>query len=54
MLVALLCLLAAVLLALGFEMFLVMGIPSLLAWQMFFPGIPSVAVAQKLVGGVNT
>lgn len=54
MLVALLCLLAAVLLALGFEMFLVMGIPSLLAWQMFFPGIPSIAVAQKLVGGVNT
>ena len=54
MLVALLCLLAAALLALGFEMFLVMGIPSLLAWQLFFPGIPSIAVAQKLVGGVNT
>jgi C4-dicarboxylate transporter, DctM subunit len=54
MLVTLLCLLAAVLLALGFEMFLVMGVPSLLAWQLFFPGIPSIAVAQKLVGGVNT
>jgi C4-dicarboxylate transporter DctM subunit len=54
MLVTLLCLLAAILLVLGFEMFLVMGIPSLLAWQLFFPGIPSIAVAQKLVGGVNT
>jgi C4-dicarboxylate transporter DctM subunit len=54
MVVALLCLLAAALLALGFEMFLVMGIPSLLAWQLFFPNIPAIAVAQKLVGGVNT
>ena len=33
-LVLLLCALAAVLLALGFEMFLVMGIPSLLTWQI--------------------
>jgi C4-dicarboxylate transporter DctM subunit len=54
MLVVLLCVLAAVLLLLGFEMFLVMGIPSLLAWQLFFPGIPSIALAQKLIGGVNT
>jgi C4-dicarboxylate transporter DctM subunit len=54
MLVIALCVLAAVLLVLGFEMFLVMGIPSLLAWQMFFPNIPPVAIAQKLVGGVNT
>jgi C4-dicarboxylate transporter DctM subunit len=53
MLVTLLCVLAAALLALGFEMFLVMGIPSLLAWHLFFPNIPSIAVAQKLVGGVN-
>jgi C4-dicarboxylate transporter DctM subunit len=54
MLVIALCVLAAVLLVLGFEMFLVMGIPTLLAWQMFFPNIPSIAVAQKLIGGVNT
>jgi C4-dicarboxylate transporter DctM subunit len=54
MLVIALCILAAVLLVLGFEMFLVMGIPSLLAWQMFFPNIPPIAIAQKLVGGVNT
>jgi C4-dicarboxylate transporter DctM subunit len=49
----LLCILAAVLLALGFEMFLVMGIPSILAWLIYFPSIPSIAIAQKLLGGVN-
>jgi C4-dicarboxylate transporter DctM subunit len=48
-----LCLLAAVMLMLGFEMFLVMGIPSILAWLIYFPGIPSIAIAQKLLGGVN-
>lgn len=53
MTVIVLCILAAVLLAFGFEMFLVMGIPALLGWQFFFPGIPSVAIAQKLLGGVN-
>jgi len=49
----LLCILAAVMLVLGFEMFLVMGIPSIFAWLMYFPGIPSIAIAQKLLGGVN-
>jgi C4-dicarboxylate transporter DctM subunit len=53
MLVVLLCVLAAVLLALGFEMFLVMGIPSLVAWWLFFSTIPPIALAQKLIGGVN-
>ncbi|PWB57515.1 MAG: TRAP transporter large permease [Bradyrhizobiaceae bacterium] len=53
MTVFLLCLLAAVLLALGFEMFLVMGVPSLLGWYLFYPTIPPVALAQKLLGGVN-
>jgi C4-dicarboxylate transporter DctM subunit len=54
MLAIALCVLAAILLVLGFEMFLVMGIPTLFAWQLFFPNIPSIAVAQKLIGGVNT
>jgi C4-dicarboxylate transporter DctM subunit len=49
----LLCVLAAVLLVLGFEMFLVMGIPSILAWLIYFPNIPAIALAQKLLGGVN-
>jgi C4-dicarboxylate transporter DctM subunit len=53
MILILLCILAAVLLVLGFEMFLVMGIPSILAWLIYFPGIPSIAIAQKLLGGVN-
>src|SRR5690606_5192403 len=53
MTVILLCLLAAILLVLGFEMFIVMGIPTLLAWYVLFPSIPPVALAQKLLGGVN-
>jgi C4-dicarboxylate transporter, DctM subunit len=48
-----LCLLAAVLLVLGFEMFIVMAIPSIVAWLIYFPGIPAIAIAQKLLGGVN-
>ena len=51
--VILICILAAVMLALGFEMFLVMGIPSILVWLLYFPSIPSVAIAQKIIGGVN-
>ncbi|HEX2553363.1 MAG TPA: TRAP transporter large permease [Microvirga sp.] len=53
MTVVLLCALAAILLALGFEMFLVMGVPSILAWLLFYPGIPPIVIAQKLLGGVN-
>lgn len=53
MIVTAICILAAALLALGFEMFLVMGIPSIAVWLAFFPTIPSVALAQKLLGGVN-
>jgi C4-dicarboxylate transporter DctM subunit len=49
----LLCILAIVMLALGFEMFLVMGVPSILAWLIYFPNIPSIVIAQKLLGGVN-
>ncbi|MFL9824589.1 TRAP transporter large permease [Rhodoplanes sp. SY1] len=53
MTVLLLCVAAAILLVLGFEMFLVMGVPTLLAWLLLFPSIPPVALAQKLLGGVN-
>ncbi len=53
MTILLLCLLAAALLTLGFEMFLVMGIPSILAWLLFYPGIPPIVIAQKLLGGVH-
>jgi C4-dicarboxylate transporter, DctM subunit len=51
--VILLCILAAVMLALGFEMFLVMGVPTVVTWLLFFPSIPPIALAQKLLGGVN-
>jgi C4-dicarboxylate transporter DctM subunit len=51
--ILLLCVLAALLLVLGFEMFLVMGIPTVLAWLLHFSGIPPIALAQKLIGGVN-
>lgn len=53
MTVILLCVVAAILLVLGFEMFLVMGVPTLLAWLLLFPSIPPIALAQKLLGGVN-
>ncbi|RAI40749.1 TRAP transporter large permease [Rhodoplanes roseus] len=53
MTVLLLCVVAVILLVLGFEMFLVMGVPTLLAWLLLFPSIPPVALAQKLLGGVN-
>jgi C4-dicarboxylate transporter, DctM subunit len=49
----LLCFLALALLFFGFEMFMVMGIPSVLAWLTYFPDLPSIVVAQKLLGGVN-
>lgn len=53
MITLLLGVLAALLLAFGFEMFLVLGIPSLIAKEVFFGNLPDVVVVQKLVGGVN-
>ena len=53
MIVALLALLAAVMLALGFEMFLVMGVPTLLAQQGLFPLMPQIVIPQKMMAGVN-
>ena len=45
--------LAVVLLVLGFEMFLVLGIPALVVKNVFYSGIPDPAVIQKIVGGIN-
>ena len=53
MVVALLCLLALIMLALGFEMLLVMGVPSVLARLALHPDMPEVAIAQRLLGGVE-
>lgn len=53
MIVVLLCVFAAFLLAFGFEMMVVIGLPSLLSWQVFFPNIPIFIIPQKMLGGVN-
>jgi C4-dicarboxylate transporter, DctM subunit len=53
MIVALLFLLALVMLALGFEMLLVMGVPSVLERFSAYPNMPEVAIAQRLLGGVE-
>jgi C4-dicarboxylate transporter DctM subunit len=53
MLLALLCVLAFAMLALGFEMLLVMGVPALLAKAAFYPGMPQIVIPQKIMGGVN-
>jgi C4-dicarboxylate transporter, DctM subunit len=52
-LVALLCILAFAMLALGFEMLLVMGVPAVLAKAAFHSGMPDVIIPQKIMGGVN-
>lgn len=53
MIVAALFILALVMLALGFEMLLVMGLPSVLARLALHPDLPGVAIAQRLLGGVE-
>jgi C4-dicarboxylate transporter DctM subunit len=53
MLVLLLCILAFAMLALGFEMLLVMGVPAVLAKLAFHPDMPDVIIPQKIMSGVN-
>lgn len=45
--------LAVVLLGLGFEMFLVLGLPALAAKAAFYGTIPDPAVVQKIFGGID-
>ena len=42
-----------VLLAFGFEMFLVLGVPALMVKELFFSSIPDTVIIQKMVGGIN-
>ncbi len=49
----LIIILAVVLLVLGFEMFLVLGIPALATKEAFFASIPDAAVIQKVLGGID-
>ncbi|KAA2312105.1 TRAP transporter large permease [Pseudooceanicola sediminis] len=53
MIVALIVLLAVVLLATGFEMLLVLGLPALAYKQAFWAQLPDAAVVQKIVGGID-
>ena len=46
-------LLAVALLLLGFEMFLVLGLPALAIKQVFYGSIPDLAIIQKVLGGIN-
>lgn len=50
---ALIVLLAVILLILGFEMFLVLGIPALAIKGTFYSTIPDPAIIQKIVGGID-
>lgn len=45
--------LAVVLLLLGFEMFLVLGIPAIALKEAFFGNIPDPAIVQKILGGID-
>lgn len=44
---------AVLLLALGFEMFLVLGVPALMIKQFFYGSLPDPVIAQKILGGIN-
>ncbi|MFX3680798.1 TRAP transporter large permease [Oceaniradius stylonematis] len=44
---------AIALLILGFEMFLVLGIPALMVKQFFYGAVPDQVVVQKVLGGIN-
>lgn len=44
---------AVVLLVLGFEMFLVLGLPALATKELFYSALPDPVLAQKLIGGIN-
>ena len=51
--VFLIILVALLLLVFGFEMFLVLGIPTFLSKISYFNGMPDISLIQKLVGGVS-
>ncbi|MCA0918823.1 TRAP transporter large permease [Pseudooceanicola nanhaiensis] len=53
MILTLIILLAVVLLAAGFEMLLVLGVPALAYKEAFYGKLPDAAVVQKIVGGID-
>ncbi len=52
-LLVLVVLVAAGLLVVGFEMFLVLGIPALMIKEFFYGSLPDPVIAQKILGGIN-
>lgn len=44
---------AVLLLVLGFEMFLVLGVPTLMIKEFFYDSMPDPVIAQKILGGIN-
>ncbi|CTQ47447.1 TRAP transporter large permease [Roseibium aggregatum] len=44
---------AVLLLVLGFEMFLVLGVPAIMIKEFFYGTLPDPVIAQKILGGIN-
>ncbi|MBO6902878.1 MAG: TRAP transporter large permease [Rhizobiaceae bacterium] len=44
---------AVLMLVCGFEMFLVLGVPAIMAKQFFYGSLPDPVIVQKVVGGIN-
>jgi C4-dicarboxylate transporter DctM subunit len=53
MLLAVVVVAAVAMLVLGFEMFLVLGVPALMVKSFFFSSLPDPVAVQKIVGGIN-
>ncbi|WP_372423661.1 TRAP transporter large permease [Salinarimonas chemoclinalis] len=53
MIVAALFAFAILLLVLGFEMLLVLGLPGLMIKEIWFDRLPDIVIGQKIVGGIN-
>ncbi len=51
--IVLIAILAAIMLALGFEMFLVLGVPVLLIKAAYYNSLPDVVLVQKMVAGID-
>ena len=52
-LIALVIIAAVLLLVLGFEMFLVLGVPALMIKEFFYGNLPDPVLAQKILGGIK-
>ncbi len=52
-LLALVVIVAVVMLVVGFEMFLVLGVPALMIKEFFYTTLPDPVIVQKILGGIN-